>query len=335
MGGLQVIFCGDFFQLPPVVKSSSFMSNETKKIENSMFGTQQNNTQLTQLELITSTQNKNLGIDNNNNNNNSKRFCFQSDVWKALIKKSFVLDKVFRQKHMKFVQLLDSIRKGNYSTDVENEFRECVGRRLDCNDGILPTHIYTHRNDVDKLNSKELNALQGTVQEYKSIDSGETAFIKMLQANCPAKQILKLKLGAQVILVKTIDIQQGLVNGARGVIVSYSKDSSRPIVRFTGGIEKIINCEKFTVSMGGKVLAQRIQIPLDLSWGISVHKSQGMTVDKAILNLRKCFEYGQAYVALSRVKSFEGLSLSYPLQEKLVKAHPSVKEFYASLEILK
>jgi ATP-dependent DNA helicase PIF1 len=327
MGGLQVIFCGDFFQLPPVVKSSSFMLNETKKSEN-IVETQQN----TQSELISSTQNINLNKDDRNNKN-IKRFCFQSDVWKALIKKSFVLDKVFRQQHKKFVKLLDSVRKGNYNSDVENEFRECVGRRLDCNDGILPTHIYTHRNDVDQLNCKELDSLHGTVQEYKSIDSGEPSFIKMLQANCPAKQILKLKIGAQVVLVKTTDIQQGLVNGARGVIVAYTNDNYRPIIRFSAGIEKIINCEKFTISMGGKIVAQRIQIPLDLSWGISVHKSQGMTVERAVINLRKCFEYGQAYVALSRVRSFEGLSLSFPLQEKVVKAHPSVKEFYSSLNI--
>ena len=111
-----------------------------------------------------------------------------------------------------------------------------------------------------------------------------------------------------------------------------SRETKRPIVKFCDGIERTINFETFSLSMGGKVIAQRIQIPLVLSWGISVHKSQGMTVEKAVVHLKKVFEYGQSYVALSRVRSKDGLSLTYPINAQQVIAHPNVVEFYRQLK---
>jgi ATP-dependent DNA helicase PIF1 len=142
---------------------------------------------------------------------------------------------------------------------------------------------------------------------------------------------LGLKIGAQVILLKTINSAEGLVNGSRGVVTRFTSETNRPVVKFSDGIERPLNKEVFQQSLGGRVVAQRQQYPLDLSWGISVHKSQGMTVDKAIVNLQKVFEYGQSYVALSRVRSKGGLSLSGPLQSAHIKAHPDVVSFYTAL----
>lgn len=138
--------------------------------------------------------------------------------------------------------------------------------------------------------------------------------------------------GAQVILIKTSDVYSGLVNGARGVITKFTKDNNRPVVRFIDGNEKTIYPERFPLLSAGVAIAERMQLPIDLSWGISVHKSQGMSVDKAEINLRNIFECGQAYVALSRVKSLEGLSLVYPINATQVIANPKVIEFYRKIE---
>ena len=156
----------------------------------------------------------------------------------------------------------------------------------------------------------------------------------MLQNHCPAKNLLKLKIGAQVILVKTIGAIDGLMNGSRGIIVKFTTDK-KPVVKFCDGNERIMHYSSFHFVQSGKVVAQRSQIPLDLAWGISVHKSQGMTVDRAMVNLKKVFEYGQAYVALSRVRSLEGLHLASSLTANQIKVHPAVIDFYRNIETAK
>ncbi len=222
---------------------------------------------------------------------------------------------------------------------------------------ILPTRIYTHKADVDHLNARELAALPSSseelysyrgdinnsstqqhaacsgrgVQSYTAIDSGSAAYLALIQTHCPAKQQLQLKTGAQVILVKTIDAPSGLVNGARGVVSKFTAASRRPVVKFSNGVERTIGLELFGVSLGGRVVAQRQQIPLDLAWAISCHKAQGISVDRAILHLKHVFEYGQAYVALSRCRTLAGLSLESRLEPAQVKAHPSVVRFYRQL----
>ena len=95
-----------------------------------------------------------------------------------------------------------------------------------------------------------------------------------------------------MILVKNVDARDGLVNGAKGVVLRFTRDTKRPVVRFSDGIERVVMNEVFTVISAGKVVAQRTQLPLDLAWGLSVHKSQGMTVDKAIVHLRKVTIHG-------------------------------------------
>ena len=302
------MFCGDFYQLPPVANRAVAAHAQASQCH---LGSQ--------LAVASS------GGD--------RRFCFQSALWTQLFDCTYTLDRVFRQKgSSSFIDLLNSIRKGNCSREVVDAFGSCVGRQLDCTDGILPTKIFTHKEDVDAINSKELALLQGEEREYIAIDSGDDAFIKSLQSNCPARGRLRLRVGAQVILVKTLDIAEGLVNGSRGVVAKFTKDTKRPVVRFREGVERIIKSEVFSLSLTGRVVAQRSQLPLDLSWGISVHKSQGMSVDKAEVNLRRVFEFGQAYVALSRVRSMEGLSLAGPLLPQQIRVHADVADFYDKLE---
>ncbi len=122
------------------------------------------------------------------------------------------------------------------------------------------------------------------------------------------------------------------MNGSRGIVVKMAEGSNRPVVRFSDQIERTISTESFTISVAGRVVAQRVQIPLDLAWGISVHKCQGQTVERAEIHLKNVFEYGQAYVALSRVRSREGLCLRFPLEKRQIMAHPSVVRFYRQIK---
>jgi ATP-dependent DNA helicase PIF1 len=322
MGGIQVILTGDFFQLPPILKNNTGSFQLKASQPEFLSQSQQNIPELSQSQSQLPTK------------DTPDRFCFQSPIWNSIIKKSFVLKKVFRQSNNKFICMLDHIREGNLTDDVLESFNECVGREFDADDQILPTQILTHRYDVDKLNEEQLLKLEGELQEYKASDTGDNIYMKMLQNHCPAKSLLKLKIGAQVILVKTIGASDGLMNGSRGIIVKFTNDK-KPVVKFCDGNERVINYSSFHFVQGGKVVAQRSQIPLDLAWGISVHKSQGMTVDRAMVNLKKVFEYGQAYVALSRVRSLEGLHLASSLTANQIKVHPAVIDFYRNIETAK
>jgi ATP-dependent DNA helicase PIF1 len=130
-------------------------------------------------------------------------------------------------------------------------------RRLDTSDGILPTNIQTHKAKVDTINAEELAKLPGASCTYKSRDSGEELFLRALQANCPGKTEITLKRGAQVMLVKTIDASEGLVNGARGVVTRFMDTSHMPVVRFANGVETMIGFETWQILLGGRRVAMR------------------------------------------------------------------------------
>jgi hypothetical protein len=148
-----------------------------------------------------------------------------------------------------------------------------------------------------------------------------------LNKSCTAPAELELKIDSQVILLKNLD--DGLVNGSRGVVVSFSVDD-HPVVKFNN-VQKEIQREEFKFSAGNETLASRSQYPLALAWAISIHKAQGMTIDLLQTKLDSVFEYGQAYVALSRCSSLKGLSIK-GFDPKKIKAHPKVIEFYSKFK---
>ena len=300
MGGVQLVLLGDFFQLPPVCPQVT--SSETASV-----------------------------------------FAFNSAVWTTLKLHVVELDCVFRQADdAEFVQLLSAVRWGRLSNEQLAQLNERVptvplGSSLG---DILPTSLFTHKSDVDRVNTEQLAKLSGEVQEYSATDSGDNAFLAFLDKNCQAKKSLRLKVGAQVILLRALDAASGLVNGARGVVVRFEtsgaasskRNGDWPVVRFVnGGTEKVVAPEAFSLQQGGRTLASRLQVPLDCAWALSVHKSQGMSVDCAVLHLRHVFEYGQAYVALSRLRTRAGLALAAPIQQSQVRAHPDVVAFYTKL----
>ena len=215
------------------------------------------------------------------------------------------------------------IRVGNAPTEVRTLLRPCEGRVLEAVDGIAATRLFTHKADCEKLNQTELKNLSGSQMTFTARDEGrDNDALTTLKSSCPAPESLTLKVGAQVILIKTVDSDAGLVNGARGVVTRFLQ-TRNPSIRFNNGVERTMRFEAFSLSHGGQVVASRMQLPLALSWGISVHKSQGMTLDRCELSLKNVFECGQMYVALSRARSLEGLSLRGVDWSKC-RAHPKV-----------
>lgn len=195
---------------------------------------------------------------------------FEASSWASCVQRSFVLTRVFRQLDPLFVDVLNSIRLGHAPPEVRAALKPCEGRRLATADGIVATRLFTHKADCATLNEEQLNALSGEKVTFRASDTGrDDAALSQLRASCPSPATLDLKMGAQVILVKTLDADGGLVNGARGVVTRFLS-TRHPAVRFDNGLERTIRLEAFTLSQGGQTVACRMQLPLALGWAISI-----------------------------------------------------------------
>ena len=172
--------------------------------------------------------------------------------------------------------------------------------------GIVPTKLCTHTDDVVTINRRELEKCdEETERQYRATDS-DPSLSKFLNNHTPVDHLIRLRVGAQVMLMKNIDVAAGLVNGARGKVVEFTKDGN-PIVVFLSDAREEIKLEKWVVKTGMGNTVTRTQLPLGLAWAFSIHKSQGMTLDSVEVALNRVFECGQAYVALSRARNLASL----------------------------
>lgn len=301
-GGLQLIVVGDFLQLPPVTK-------------------------------------------------NDAKFAFQSHVWDLAglnrEQGKVYLRKVERQSDQEFIDHLNEVRIGIYTPAFMTKLSAClVDRKPKPTDGIVPTKLYAVNKQVDDENRVRLEELPGQVIKMQAVDkwaeppdSDHPSDAKHLQEGVRAMipDTIELKVGAQVMLLRNQRQKPGagassLVNGSRGKILSFIQTEGaqpRPYVQFDNGQCLAVSPVEFEYgipSMKGTII--RSQIPLKLAWAATVHKSQGCTLTCAELMMDKAFDFGQVYVALSRVKNVQGLWLSTPILPKHVKANPEVLAFY-------
>jgi hypothetical protein len=257
-GGIQVVFCGDFFQLPPISRS----------------------------------------------NEQQARFAYHSSVWQELSPAVCYLEEQYRQNDRQYLSVLLSIR-ANDVTEAQYELLQSrFGKKLEA--PMEPTKLYTHNIDVDVENDRELAKLPETDHTYMMTSNGREPIVMALKKSCLAPEKLRLKVGAKVMFVKN-NFEEGYANGTQGVVESCGYDSV--VVRTVRGSRINVVPETWRVDDGGKFLAEIQQYPLRLAWAITVHKSQGMSLDAAEIDLSQSFEMGMGYVALSRVRTLEGLSI--------------------------
>lgn len=253
MGGLQVIFCGDFFQLPPVMQGGE------------------------------------------------GKFITESQVWANLNLSVCYLEEQHRTDDLRLQEILNAMRAGDMR---QKHLNWLVARmRVKPMGGI--TRLYTLNKDVDELNQAELSKVPGDSHYFLRTSKGKWEAIVNLQRNVLAPEILELKLGAMVMAVKN-DPEGRYANGSIGHVIDFTGEGF-PIVQFK--YPTVVYPDEWEIKSGDRTLASITQIPLRLAYAITVHKSQGMTLDAAELDLSNAFVEGQGYVGLSRVKNLDNLYL--------------------------
>ncbi len=263
-GGMQVIFSGDFFQLPPVSKL-----NETS----------------------------------------AQRFAFMSNAWVEAAPYVCYLDTQYRQEGGRLNEILNAIRQGNTDESIKQELLQ-TGNNAPA---LEPTKLYSHNTNVDSMNEAELKKVEGAEISFKATKKGNPALMEIFEKSILASAHLKLKKGAKVMFLKN-NAELGVMNGTLGVIVGFERkdgeDIAYPVVQLADKRKVIARPEKWSIdNEKGSSVVTFEQVPLRLAWAITVHKSQGMTLDAAEMDLSSCFEAGQGYVALSRLKQMDGLRL--------------------------
>lgn len=255
-------------------------------------------------------------------NGETARFAFESSAWEALAPICCYLTEQHRQEDQTLLSMLSAIRENTAEEAYFEPLFERVGAVLE--EVREPTKLYTHNIDVDRINAEKLSSLATAGRVFAMTGKGNRALREALVRNCLSPEALTLKEGAVVICTKN-NFEEGFVNGTLGVVKEFDADSGYPVIETLSGKTIAIEPMDWTIEENGKPLASITQIPLRLAWAITVHKSQGMTLDAAVIDLSKTFEFGQGYVALSRVRSLTGLSL-IGINGRAFMVHPTVIE---------
>lgn len=231
---------------------------------------------------------------------NESLFVFQSNAWQEMELKVCYINEQHRQTNDQLLEMLNYIRLGK-----SKEAMLIVQTRLTSDEKVSITKLYTHNVDVDRINNEYLAQLPGETRLYRMTSRGNHQIIEILKKGCLAPEILSLKKEAKVIFVKN-NFEQGYINGTLGTVVGYTSGKN-PIVEIASGKRIEVNLEEWRIEEDGEIKASVQQMPLRLAWAITIHKSQGMTLDSAEMDLSKSFVPGMGYVALSRVRTLDGL----------------------------
>ncbi|OGY12446.1 MAG: hypothetical protein A3A58_00055 [Candidatus Blackburnbacteria bacterium RIFCSPLOWO2_01_FULL_41_27] len=284
-GGMQVIFAGDFFQLPPVVKREIEKGSQTLLIETPLV-----------------------------------RFAFDSPAWIEANPVVCYLTEQHRQDDNDLLAVLTAIRQGIFNTNHLNHIKTRKIGYDDVPDSV--PKLFSHNTNVDRINDTVLTKLPGESKVFTMSSQGPDALVTMLKKGCLSPVMLYLKIGAVVMFTKN-NPKEGFVNGTLGVVEGFNKTNSYPIIKIRNVRLIEVKPMEWSLEENGKVLALISQLPLRLAWAITVHKSQGMNLDSAVMDLSHVFEFGQGYVALSRVRRFSGLYM-LGWNERAFQVHPEI-----------
>lgn len=251
----------------------------------------------------------------------------KSKVWQILNPAVCYLEEQFRQKDDILTGILNKIR----SNQIEEGDYQILEKRIGVNiSAFKPTKLYTHNADVDLINEKELAEINEQEITFVMTGDGPLNLVEILKKSSIATEVLKMKKGAEVMCIKN-NFEMGYVNGSRGKIVDFELDTRYPVVELYSGQRVTLKPESWSIEEEGRIKASIKQIPLRLAWAITIHKSQGMSLDNAEIDLGKTFTYGMGYVALSRVRTLEGIILK-SLDKKALLVDPRVLEMDRELK---
>ncbi len=247
-------------------------------------------------------------------------FAFESESWRTLNPVICYISEQHRQDDPKFLSILGAIRAGDWD---HTHVSAIMARETDM-EGLEDEtpRLYTHNADVDRINHEKLRALPGRPHTMRMSASGSSVLIEALKRGCLSPETLELKEGAVVMATKNNAVA-GYANGTLGVVIGFERGTDYPIMQTRDGRDIVVPPADWAVEENGKVRATLTQVPLRLAWAITVHKSQGQSLDAAAMDLSRAFEYGQGYVALSRVRRLDGLYL-LGWSEQALAIHPAV-----------
>lgn len=292
-GGIQVIFIGDFLQLPPVATRE----------ERSVY-------------------------------ENKGKYCFESKVWDELNLKTVYLSKIYRQNDIKFCNILNNFRHGCLTDD---DISVIKNRYASANLIENKLHLYSQKAEVKNYNKQQLDKIKSREVYFESMDKINPTLIKnkytkeillkRMNKNIQAQDVVILKEGCRVMLVKNYPLEN-IYNGFCGTVINI--DESSVTVKFDNGYENKFYKDKFDYYENETHIGIRYQIPFILAYAITIHKSQGLTLDEVVVDCSSAFEPGLVYVALSRVRKLENLYI-LGFDESKIYADKKVQAFYSNI----